>query len=111
MASIIETLNWQQHPKYHLYLNRTNFLSILALISRAKAKKASSTFMLAFALVSINFIPYSTASYNKKAQIFNDNQQKYNLWICKEILQATIKKRTEMAKSEMLTCSPLVFET
>lgn len=36
--------------------------SILALISLASVKKASSTFMLDLADVSINLIPYSTAS-------------------------------------------------
>lgn len=41
---------------------RTSFLSILALMSRAKVKKASSTLILFLALVSTNLIPCSTAS-------------------------------------------------
>lgn len=40
----------------------TNFFSILALMSLASVKKASSTFIDALALVSRNFIPYSTAN-------------------------------------------------
>ena len=52
----------------------SNLFSMLTLMSLAKVKNASSTFILALAEVSMNFIPYSIAScsprsletYNKK---------------------------------------------
>lgn len=44
----------------------TNFLSIFALMSLASVKKPSSTLILALALVSKNFTPYSTASWKIK---------------------------------------------
>ncbi len=41
---------------------RTNFFSVLVLISLASVKNASSTFAPVFALVSKNLIPCSTAN-------------------------------------------------
>jgi len=47
---------------------QTSFLSILTLMSRANVINASSTFTFAFALVSINFTPYSTANCTESAK-------------------------------------------
>lgn len=57
--------NWSDsQPIYSVTKSTTltNFLSIFALMSLARVKKASSTLMLALALVSKNFTLYSMAS-------------------------------------------------
>ena len=46
----------------YILIRLTIFFSILDLISRAKVKNASSTFIDAFAEVSKNLIPYSIAN-------------------------------------------------
>ena len=46
---------------------QTIFLSIFALISLASVRNASSTFTLAFALVSMNFIPCSIANCSPRS--------------------------------------------
>ena len=53
--------------KFKLVLMLTNRFSILALISRASVKKASSTLIEALADVSINLIPYSIASSSPRS--------------------------------------------
>lgn len=50
--------------------------SILLLISLASVKKASSTLILAFADVSINLIPYSTANCSPRSFVTYQEQQK-----------------------------------
>lgn len=52
---------------YKLNKKLTSFFSVFDLISRASIKKASSTLIDAFALVSINLIPYSMANCSPRS--------------------------------------------